>query len=394
MTEVQEAGHEVVVVPLYSIPHSPLHQGTPACLRSKIALPPARFDLKVGWLALLTILRRPFRVCRTLLQLHWTAGFNPYAHIRLIALTPKALASVWRLERLKVDYIHAHFATDPATCAGIISSVTGIPYSFTAHAYDIYCSTPRLRNDTLNWKLRHAHRVLAVSDYATNLLRRDIPKDRERIQTIYVGIPLKLFNEVPSQPLGGKLRMLCVANFIEKKGLNTLINACALLRDRAFPFHLKLFGDGPLRIKLCNQVEKLHLGGDVTIEKFISQEEVAQEMTACHVFVLPCRKDETGNMDGIPTVFMEAMATGRPVISCAISGIPELVRDGETGFLVPPDDAIALAAALERIASDESLRIRMGQNARALVEKQHDQCINTQSVLQLISNSSVTSANK
>ncbi len=94
-------------------------------------------------------------------------------------------------------------------------------------------------------------------------------------------------------------------------------------------------------------------------------------MRACHAVVMPCRQDHTGDMDGIPTVFMEAMATGRPVISCPISGIPELVRDGETGLLVPSDDPQALAGAIERLARDESLRVQLGRQGRALVERQH-----------------------
>ena len=112
----------------------------------------------------------------------------------------------------------------------------------------------------------------------------------------------------------------------------------------------------------------------VTLGSAILQEAVVKELAACHVFVMPCRKDEkTGNIDGIPTVFMEAMATGRPVISCPVSGIPELVLDGETGLLVRCDDPVAVAEAIARLASDSSLRIRLGRQARTLAEQQHDQ---------------------
>jgi glycosyltransferase involved in cell wall biosynthesis len=114
----------------------------------------------------------------------------------------------------------------------------------------------------------------------------------------------------------------------------------------------------------------VHFGGAVP------QEEIAREMRACHAFVLPCRQDRHGDMDGIPTVFMEAMATGRPVVSCAVSGVPELVRDGETGLIVPPNDPAALADALARLAADAVLGARLGAAARALVERQHDQRTN------------------
>jgi glycosyltransferase involved in cell wall biosynthesis len=108
-------------------------------------------------------------------------------------------------------------------------------------------------------------------------------------------------------------------------------------------------------------------------------------MRACHAFVLPCRKDRNGDMDGIPTVFMEVMASGRPVVSCAVSGIPELVRHDETGILVPPDDPEALASALQRLAVDGELRTRLGRQGRALVERQHDQHHNARRVVQWLS---------
>jgi glycosyltransferase involved in cell wall biosynthesis len=164
-----------------------------------------------------------------------------------------------------------------------------------------------------------------------------------------------------------------VARWCEKKGLDTLLDACALLQKRGVAFELRLFGDGPLREALAAQWARLALGASVTLGGAISQEDVAREMRACHVFVLPCRRDRSGDMDGIPTVFMEAMATGRPVVSCGISGIPELVRPDETGLLAPPDDASAVATAIGRLAADRALARRLGAQGRTLVERQHDQ---------------------
>jgi len=131
-------------------------------------------------------------------------------------------------------------------------------------------------------------------------------------------------------------------------------------------------------------VAALELGEHVLLGGPIPQERVAEEMRACHLFVMPCRQDRTGDMDGIPTVFMEAMAVGRPVVSCPISGIPELVRDGETGLLVPPDDPRALADAVLRLARDEALRLRLGTAGRNLVERQHDQRRNVRRLLALM----------
>jgi colanic acid/amylovoran biosynthesis glycosyltransferase len=336
-------------------------------------------------LAVASCLRRPLRVLRTLGGLHRAAGANPWAHAKILAVTPKALAAAWRLRRLGVEHVHAHFANQTADCAAIAACVAGVPFSFTAHAYDIYQRVPRQRNDTLRWKLAHAAQALVVSEFGARFLRRLLPaRDGSRVQTAYVGIPLELFRPAPRRPPDRPLRLLTVARLCEKKGLDTLIEACAGLRERGVEFTLELFGDGPLRATLEARVAGLGLGEHVRFGGAVPQEEIARQMDACHAFVLPCREDRHGDMDGIPTVFMEAMAIGRPVVSCAVSGIPELVRDGETGLIVPPNDPPALGDALARLADDPAMAERLGAAARALVERQHDQRTNARRVIRLL----------
>ena len=385
MIAVQEAGHAVVVLPLYAGEAGGVRHGTFARLQPAAVLPASLCDVTTLGLALWELLRHPWRALRTLAGLHRAAGASVWSHLRLAAVTPKALAAAWRLRGLGVERIHAHFANQTADCAAIAGGVAGLPFSFTAHAYDIYSTAPRQRNATLDWKLRHAGRVFTVSDYARDLLRARLPPDeRDRVCTAYVGIPTALFRPEPPPPDGDRLRLVCVARFQQKKGLDTLVDACALLRDRGVPVHLQLIGDGPERPALEAQVRRLALAEHVTMSGPQPQERVAAVLKASHVFAMPCRRDRTGDMDGIPTVFMEALATARPVVSCAVSGIPELVRDGETGLLVPPDDAAALADAVERLAAAPALRARLGAQGRALVERQHDQDRNARRVVALL----------
>jgi glycosyltransferase involved in cell wall biosynthesis len=373
MVEVQAAGHELTVLGLYRRPADPVRHGTFERLQPAHVLPAALLDARSMLLALWTCCWRPLRVLATLAGLHRAAGLNPWAHLKIVAVTPKALAAAWRFHRLGVEHVHAHFANQTADCAALAGSVAGIPFSFTAHAYDIYQSAPRQRNDTLGWKLAHVARAFAVSDFATRLMRtRLAPGDDGRVQTAYVGIPTELFRPAPL-PSDPSLRLLAVARLCEKKGIDTLVDACALLQQRGVAFALRLFGDGPERAALESRAAAHGLAERVQFGGAVPQEEIAREMRACHAFVLPCRRDRNGDMDGIPTVFMEAMATGRPVVSCAISGIPELVRDGETGLIVAPNDPAALADALARLAADPQLCARLGVAARALVERQHDQ---------------------
>lgn len=387
IVEVQKGGHDIVIAPLHLTNGPPASHNTLYQLRPEIVLPANLFDAEIACLALLTLFRYPVRVLKTVISLHWHARFNIYAHASLLATIPKALATALRLRRAKVDHIHAHFATHPATCAGIASKITGIPFSFTAHAYDIYGVAPKLRNDTLPWKIQHATQVFVVSKYGEELLCQRFPHAADRIHTVYVGIPIDFFSEEPLPP-DDKIRLLCAAQFGEKKGIDTLLEACVLLKDQGLLFELRVYGDGPLRPMIEDQILRTGLADQVSLGGPIPQEEVARQMKRCHVFVMPCRQTQAGDMDGIPTVFMEAMATGRPVISCPISGIPELVRDGKTGLLVPPDNPSALAAAIARLACDDTLRIRLGQQARALVEQQHDQHLNAQLLLELITSPS------
>ena len=385
MIEVGRAGHPLVVLPLYPGPEEAVRHGTFAALRPDAVLPPPLLDLRTILLALLVLLRHPLRALGCLAQLHLAAGLNPFAHARLVAITPKALAAVWRVRGMGVRHIHAHFANQTADCAAIVGAVAGLPFSFTAHAYDIYSRAPRLRNETLGWKVRHARRVFTVSEYAARRLRTFLPPATDgRVTTSYVGIPLDVFDQTPPRADGPGLRLLCVARFCEKKGLDTLIDACGDLQARGVPFELSLFGEGPLHAALNAQIRRLGLGTSVRLGGPISQEDVAQRLRACDVFVMPCRQDSTGDMDGIPTVFMEALATGRPVVGGAVSGVPELVRDGETGILVPPDDPGAVADALVRLAEDRGLRERLGRGGRALVETQHDQRHTTRRMLALL----------
>lgn len=387
MIEVQEAGHDLVVAPLYSTPPSKVPVRVFDRLKPGKILPASLCTPTILWRSLFMLLTHPVKVLCTLCSLHRSAGLNPFSHAAILAVVPKALATAWWLTQLQVDRIHAHFASHTATCAAIASALSGIPFSFTAHAYDIYCTTMMLRNDTLDWKLRHAIQVFAISEHGANLLRKRLAVgDRGRVHRVYVGIPMDLFKEQSPLPLtNGELRLLCIARLENKKGIDTLLDACGLLKARSIPFHLSIYGAGELRGVLMDQIMRLGLDCHVQLENPIPQEKVATELAACHAFVMPCREDQTtGNIDGIPTVFMEAMATGRPVISCPVAGVPELVRDGETGLLVPQDNPAALAEAIIRLGSDDSLRTRLGRQARLLAQQQHNQHTNTGQFLCLL----------
>lgn len=384
MIEIARAGHRLVVLPLYRAPGGAMTHGTYAALRPDRVLEPRLLTPGILWKALKTLVRHPALCLRVLGGLHRAAGRNPWAHAKLLAVTPKALAAAGDFESAPPDRIHAHFANQTADCAAIVGEIAHVPFSFTAHAYDIYSRRPRLRNETLSWKLERASRAFAVSQYGVEILRRALPAAEGRLATAYVGIPLDLFRWVQPRVEDGPIRLLCVARLTEKKGIDVLLDACAILRDRGEAFACDVIGDGPLREDLERQHAALELGDCVRLRRGVAQEAVAAALRDADVFVMPCRQDQNGDMDGIPTVFMEAMATGRPVVSCAVSGVPELVRSDETGIVVPVNDAKAVADAVQRLARDPDLRLRLAQAGRALVEEQHDQRRTAKRVLRLL----------
>lgn len=241
MIEVQEVGHDLVVAPLYSTPPSKVPVRVFDRLKPGKILPASLCTPTILWRSLFMLLTHPVKVLCTLCSLHRSAGLNPFSHAAILAVVPKALATAWWLTQLQVDRIHAHFASHTATCAAIASALSGIPFSFTAHAYDIYCTTMMLRNDTLDWKLRHAIQVFAISEHGANLLRKRLAVgDRGRVHRVYVGIPMDLFKEQSPLPLGsGELRLLCIARLESKKGIDTLLDACGLLKARSILYQVR-----------------------------------------------------------------------------------------------------------------------------------------------------------
>ena len=273
---------------------------------------------------------------------------------------------------LGLSRFHAHFASRAAHVAMLASRLTGIPYSVTAHAKDIYHQDVDL--ELLRVKMRHADIVVTVSDFNRRTLLRigsGIPHLEAKLRRLYNGVDLALFHPGPAVN-GAALRILAVGRFVEKKGFPVLIEACGVLRQRGVPFTCDLIGSGTQQALLEELIARRGLGGQITVRGALALEEVAREMRAASLLVLPCITAADGNMDALPTVLLEAMASGVPVVSTALSGIPEIVVDGETGYLVEPGDAVALAGAMEKILREPESSARLGRAGRRRAEELFD----------------------
>jgi len=261
-----------------------------------------------------------------------------------------------RLQQSGVRHVHAHFAGMAARTAFWIHNFFSITFSFTAHANDIFA--PRDFEIGLDKLVDTSRVIVTETDYAEQFLRERFPERADRIHRIYNGLNLAEFghtNFSSHPPL-----IVTVGRLIVKKGFADLIRACGFLADRGKLFQCEIIGEGPLEDELRARIEQLNLQDRVALSGAKPQREVRQRLAAASVFVLPSVVDAEGGMDNLPTVIMEAMATGLPVISTDIGGIPEMVVQNETGFLVRPGDAEALAGAIEKVIGDRPLAERLG----------------------------------
>jgi colanic acid/amylovoran biosynthesis glycosyltransferase len=262
-----------------------------------------------------------------------------------------------RLQQAGISHVHAHFAGMAARTAFWIAKFFPVTFSFTAHANDIFA--PKKFEIGLDKLIATARLIITETDFAEKFLRERFPERADRVHRIYNGLNLAEFghaNFSSDPPL-----IVAIGRLIVKKGFANLIRACALLVDRGKSFRCEIFGDGPLENQLRAQIEELGLQEFVQLPGPKPQHELRARLADASVFVLPSVPEPQGGMDNLPTVIMEAMATGLPVVSTRIGGIPEMVIDNQTGFLVQPEDAVALAGTIEEVTNERSLGRKLGQ---------------------------------
>jgi len=267
-----------------------------------------------------------------------------------------------------IGHLHAHFATSATTVARLAAHVSGVPFTFTAHAKDIFHDD--VQPDDLRQKLNSAAAVVTVSDFNVEHLHRTYAGATSGVRRIYNGLELPQFPFTPPdvrEPL-----IVGVGRLVEKKGFADLIDACDLLVRGGHRFLCQIVGGGELAGDLAERVSRLGLSACVQLVGPKPQRDVADLVGRAAVMAAPCIVGADGNRDGLPTVLLEAMALGTPCVSTDVTGIPEVLRDGRTGLLVPQHAPEALAAALARLLQDGQLRTRLAREARALIEAEFD----------------------
>lgn len=304
-------------------------------------------------------------------QAHSELGIAPCLDELLQASAVDAVQAL-ELARLVRDrgitHLHAHFASVATTVARLASLLTGVPFSFTAHAKDIFHDS--VEPVDVARKLADASAVVTVSDYNLAFLRETYGQAADVVTRVYNGLDLERF--AYTSPAQRPAVIAAVGRLVEKKGFADLLDAVALLVADGREVAVDLVGAGPLEVALREQVRALGLQDVVRMPGPLPQGRVREVVQGAAVFAAPCVVGTDGNRDGLPTVLLEAMALGTPCVATPVTGIPEAVRDGETGLLVPEADPVALAEALGRLLDDAALRVRLAEQARALVEQEFD----------------------
>ena len=292
---------------------------------------------------------------------------SPAMFVRAFYVVPLAAAFARVMQASAVQRVHAHYATYPALAAFVVRRLTGLPYSFTAHAHDIYVDRTMLED-----KLRDAHVVVTISEYNRRLLRELYGELADRVHVVRCGVDPAFF--APHRPAGpGRpFTILCVASLEPYKGHRHLLRACALLAQRGLDLRCVLVGDGAERPRLERDARALGLGERVAFLGRRPRDAVRDLLAEADAFALASVTTPDGKKEGIPVALMEALGSGLPVVATALSGVHELVVDERTGLLVPEADPEALADALLRLARDPGLRDRLGAAGRAEVLERYD----------------------
>ncbi len=282
-----------------------------------------------------------------------------------------------RFEEIGVEHIHAPWAGGPATAAWIASRLTGIPFSFTARAWDIYPPDGALAE-----KIRAA--AFVRSETRTNIpyLGGFVGGDTSKIYLTYNGVPLEAHQEAPAA-MNPPYRLLALGRFVGKKGYDFLLHSCKILADSGLDFRLTLAGDGPRTRQLKRLAHRLGISERVSFPGFVRYDKVSDLFSSTDIFVMPSVVHSSGDRDGIPTVIMEALMHRVPVIATDVSGIGEVIEDGHTGLLIPEKDPRAIALAVEKMAGDRKSALEMAEQGRTRVLEQFDPERNHRKVLEL-----------
>jgi colanic acid/amylovoran biosynthesis glycosyltransferase len=368
---VQKLGTKVRLFSLLR-PRKELVHPVSAELLPLVRYAPELYSPSLWWAQLHFLLKTPTKYLGALEALLGEPAPSFSLVIRRLVIFLKAAWIARQLEHSPVQLVHTHFAWLSAAACMVVHRLLGLPFTATAHAFDIYSP----RNDLLGLTARSASRLVTISEYnkqtILDLLARTNGKRAAPIDVVHCGVDLSSFRPYGEKAVSSTFEIVSVGSLVEKKGHEYLIQACALLNARGLDCRCTIVGGGVLKPSLEALARELCLEDRIRLVGTQSQSWVRDKLSHGDVFALACVVAGAGERDGIPVAMMEALAMELPVVTTPVSGIPELIRHEHTGLLVPERDAGALAGAIARLIADEALRRRLACNGRALVQREYD----------------------
>jgi len=325
--------------------------------------------------------RHPIRYLLTLFLLlsdMWKLGaINPDA-LKLLYQFFQASQVAKILEDHQCQHLHIHFAHVPTQIGMYASSLSKIPFTFTSHANDLF-----ERGILLKEKVNRSKAAITISEYNRKFMVSQ-GVDHRKIKLVRCGIDTKKYDFIHHQKdINKPPVIISLGRLVEKKGMDTLILSLKNLAESRNDFSAEIAGDGLLMEELKSLVSQHDLTSKIKFKSAIAHDDVFPWMRQADIFVLACKKDSNGDQDGIPVVLMEAMAVGIPVVSTEISGIPELIQDGVSGFLAKPNDPESLAEAIERVLNGSKPIAQITKAARQRIVDEFDQDKNIDRLLDI-----------
>jgi glycosyltransferase involved in cell wall biosynthesis len=299
--------------------------------------------------------KKPFKITSLLFNtlVHSISNLNYL--IKCLLLFPKAvfLADQFKIEQ--IDHIHVHYATFPAYVAWIISQLSDITYSVTVHAHDIYVHQTMLKQ-----KLNQATRIIAISEFNKNFLLSKVSPDlSDKIKVIHCGITIDAYqHKMTEYDPQHQFNIMSIGSLQPYKGQIYLIKACQQLAEQGIKVNCSIIGEGELRESLSTYIEQNKIK-NVTLLGAKTEDQIAELFKSNHCYIQPSIITETGKMEGIPVSIMEAMASKTVVIATDISGIPEIVIQNKTGYIIPEKEYISLKTEISYIINNYSQNIKI-----------------------------------
>ncbi|MCL4303443.1 MAG: glycosyltransferase [Anaerolineae bacterium] len=362
MLLLRRSGLEVHVFSVFPPLPTPVHEEVQEMM-PYVHYSPYLLSIQLVLAHLYFLLHNPLRYVSAFFMAVWQTYREPLILLRVLLVFPKAVYFAKQIKDLNIDHIHAHFVWVNGIVAKVASDLTGTTFSLHPHAFDLFMRD----RESLRRQFELADGVVTVSEYHRRYIADICPSwSPEQIQIVHYGVDPAEFTPKHLPAEGDVTRIISVGSLYEKKGHIYLIDACAELARQGYKFCCYIVGGGA-QAKFQERIESHGLKDCVLLLGPKKQVEIRHLYSQSDIFVLACVVAKSGDRDGMPNVLLEAMAMQIPVVSTPVTGIPELVQDGETGLLVPERDAVALAQAIGRLIDDKKLRDRLGRQGRQAV---------------------------